>query len=426
MRRRRSSDVSRNKALSALGTWAVPRIVAIALLAAAISPAWAQDLPKTQAGALAYENADRMPATDFYETPASLPPGKAGALIRSQEVTDYALPKGTNAVRILYHSRDAAGRDVAASGVVLLPAGAAPKGGWPVIAWAHGTSGVASVCAPSMMKDVYYGDEGLFAMLAGGFAVVATDYAGLGTAGPHQYLDLRSQALDVINSVTAAQQAVTGLSPRWVVDGHSQGGGAAWFVAQREAVLGDPNYLGAVSVAGTLDVPGILRFMSASGTETFYAVFQAYGMKARFPQFNAADMLTAPALAQYPKMTTQGCWYYGYATQLSNLLGTSVVRRGFANNPWVRKFAAEDAPLRHRPTRPLLVLAGGADHAVPPRSIRPVVREACRLGYHLKFHIYPGLDHDPTMEKSTPDQLHWIRARFDGQPAPDSCDASSR
>lgn len=52
----------------------------------------------------------------------------------------------------------------------------------PVIAWAHGTSGVARRCAPSLMKDVEYGTEGLMPMVAAGFAVVATDSAGLGRA----------------------------------------------------------------------------------------------------------------------------------------------------------------------------------------------------------------------------------------------------
>jgi hypothetical protein len=57
-------------------------------------------------------------------------------------------------------------------------------------------------------------------------------------------MSLGAQAHDVINGVKAAHDAVADLSPRWVVDGHSQGGGTAWFVAQQEAVLGDPNYLG--------------------------------------------------------------------------------------------------------------------------------------------------------------------------------------
>ncbi len=50
-----------------------------------------------------------------------------------------------------------------------------------------------------------------------------------------------------------------------------------------------------------------------------------------------------------------------------------------------------------------------------------VVAKACRLGYHLQFRIFPGLDHDPLMDKSIAYQLRWIRARFASRPATDTC-----
>ena len=361
-----------------------------------------------------------MPATPFYDTPTPLPPGTPGQLIRSQAAEGYDLPKGVRAVRILYHSQNEDGEDVAASGVVLLPPGNAPKDGWPVIAWAHGTSGVARICAPSMMKEVYYGNLGLFPMLQAGFAVIAVDYAGLGTQGPHHYMSINEQATDVINGVRAAHDAVADLSPRWVVDGHSQGGGAAWFVAQQEAILRDPNYLGAVAVAPALNVAWLIHSMGPDNQASFYDVFVSYGIKARFPQFNVADMLTEPALAQYPAMTTEGCWFHGYATENSHLLGMSTVKPHFEDNPWVREFEHMDF-FGHRPARPLLVLAGGADQSVPLQSIQPIAVKACSLGYPLQFRIFPGLDHEPLMDKSTSVQLRWIRARFAGKSESDNC-----
>ncbi|MGB6489375.1 MAG: alpha/beta fold hydrolase [Steroidobacteraceae bacterium] len=366
---------------------------------------------------MAHEEADRTPATSFYDTPSPLPPGRAGKLIRSAVVTDYGIPAGVRAIRILYHSRSAGGNDVPASGLVLLPPGNPPEGGWPVIAWAHGTTGVARICAPSMMKDLGHSTDWLLPIVRAGFAVVAADYAGLGTDVRHEYTSLGAQASDVINGVKAAREAAPQLSQRWVVDGHSQGGGAAWFVAQQEAVLHDPNYLGAISVAGDMNMPWLMRL----GGKQLVAVLRAYGIKARFPQFHVGDMLTKPALAQYRTITTSGCWSYGYAMQLGHLLGRSAVKPRFEENPWVREFVAQNAALRHRPTRPLLVLAGGADHTVPPQSVEQVVAKACRLGYHLQFRIFPGLDHDPLMDKSIAYQLRWIRARFAGRPATDTC-----
>jgi hypothetical protein len=49
----------------------------------------------------------------------------------------------------------------------------------------------------------------------------------------------------------------------------------------------------------------------------------------------------------------------------------------------------------------------------------------CGAKQPVTFRSYPGLDHDPTMEKSTPDQLEWIRSRFAGQPATSNCPAGA-
>jgi dipeptidyl aminopeptidase/acylaminoacyl peptidase len=217
-------------------------LIALALLAGADAVV-AQEMPKTVAEAIAQEQADRLPIGDFYSAPANLSVTKPEDLLRKEPFAGYSLPKGATAVRIIYHSLDATGGDVATSAAVLIPAGTPPPQGWPVIAWAHGTSGVARLCAPSAMKDVYYGDEGLMPMVAAGFAVVATDYHGLGTEGVHQYVNKTAQARDVVYSIPAARAAVPSLGAKWVADGHSQGGLAAFGVAEAEHAFKDPNYL---------------------------------------------------------------------------------------------------------------------------------------------------------------------------------------
>lgn len=186
-------------------------------------------LPKNIPEGLKLEADQALPITPFYtDTAPANAPSWPGALIRAEKVTDYAIPAGMTAWRILYHSLDAERHDVTTSVFVLLPAGPAPAGGWPMVAWAHGTSGVAQPCAPSLMKDLYYGDEGLFEFPKAGLAVVATDYHGEGTSGAHQYMNKLAQGYDVIYSVAAAHEALPGiLNQKWVADGHSQGGMAS-------------------------------------------------------------------------------------------------------------------------------------------------------------------------------------------------------
>src|SRR5579862_8801702 len=394
-------------------------------LALALGAQAAEDvppMPRSLAEAMQWEKADALLRTALYETPG-LKGTQPGALLKQEPSSAYSVPAGVSTIRILYHSLDAGGRAVATSGVVLIPSGHAPAGGWPVIAWAHGTSGVARRCAPSLEKDMEYGEEGLWPMVRAGFAIVATDYHGLGTPGPHEYINKGAQARDVIYSVPAARAAVPALGRRWVAIGHSQGGLAAWGVAEMEATIRDPEYLGAISVSGATELRRLTAAAAAPGSRaTFYLTYIAYGIHARSPEFQPSDMLVGKALERYREDTTEGCWNYAYASFL-DVHDEKVVRPGWDEIPAAQRFFAANelgmAPVHG----PLLVLIGEADEAVPFPVLKAVVRTACRNGIALVFHSYPGLEHDPTMEKSTPDQLAWVRERFAGKPFASNCDS---
>src|SRR5690625_5966931 len=90
--------------------------------------------------------------------------------------------------------------------MVFLPRGEAPEGGWPVLAWAHGTTGIADRCAPSLNPASERDAAFLNHWLQTGYAIVATDYEGLGTPGPQPYLHCASEAYSIIHSVQAARE----------------------------------------------------------------------------------------------------------------------------------------------------------------------------------------------------------------------------
>jgi len=383
-------------------------------------------MPENRAEALAIEARDALPLTAFYDPPQPLAEARPGTLIRAEPFDGYTLPKGAHAVRILYHSRALDGNDVAASGVVLLPAGPAPADGWPVIAWAHGTSGVARQCAPSLMRDVEYGAEGLMPMVTAGFAVIATDYAGLGTPGPHPYDNKIPQANDVVYAVPAARSAVATLGRKWVVIGHSQGGIAAWGVAELEARLQDPDYAGAISVAGDMSFEAFEHHDARTydAITNLYWPLTAFGIKASYPTLDLARLLTPAARVRYPDVTTQGCWYYAYAAM--NEIGRHPsVRAGWDRLPELRRYNADSRSGDKRIRGPLLVLAGDADRSVAIANITAGVRAACAHGLEIEFIHRPGLDHDPLMEKTTPDQLRWVRARLGSEPWHGNCRGSA-
>jgi acetyl esterase/lipase len=178
--------------------------------------------------------------TAFYTPPKPLPGKGHGGLIWARKLTGAAALKGGAGNRlVLYRSSGIAGKPVAESGTVSIPKGKAPKGGWPVITWAHGTTGIADSCAPSRDSAanpahtlINYAYPLLQRWLKAGYAVVRTDYEGLGTPGEHPYLIGRSEGRSVLDIVRAARKLDKRLGRRVIIAGHSQGGQAALFAAR--------------------------------------------------------------------------------------------------------------------------------------------------------------------------------------------------
>src|SRR6185437_8751422 len=95
-----------------------------------------------------------------------------------------SLSKAKRTTLVLYRSTSFDGKPIAVSGTVAIPKGNPPPGGWPVVSWAHGTTGIADECAPTRLagdRSANYVRTELDTWLSKGYAVVRTDYEGLGT-----------------------------------------------------------------------------------------------------------------------------------------------------------------------------------------------------------------------------------------------------
>lgn len=396
---------------------AAATLVLLAAVMTGRASATAQDI----AAALKAQRADGLPISSFYSTPRPFPQLAPGTLIRSQQTDVYDLPGGVRAIRIAYLSRSAEDKPVMATAVVLIPFGPTPKGGWPVIAWAHGTAGFARDCAPSLMKDVYYGWEGLFEYPMVGYAVVATDYAGLGTEGPHQYMSIAAQARDVIYSVPAARAAVAALGRRWLVVGHSQGGAAALEVSALEHSLRDPNFLGTVSLAPPTDLYTMWhRPTPANAVVAGYLDVIALGIEAVDPSFQPREMLGKAALAGLPEVRNEAC-LDAAGRLFAHAPLDQLLQPHWADVPAVVHFARVNAPDTAPGYGPILLLQGTADRTIPAPLTREAAVKLCRLGDELQYQTYAGMDHDPLVYASFRDQTGWIAARFAGEPAPSNC-----
>ncbi|MEO8141905.1 MAG: lipase family protein, partial [Sphingomicrobium sp.] len=183
---------------------------------------------------------------------------RAGQLIAAEPVVDT--PGGMQAWRMRYWSLDASNRPQQLTGMVVAPREAIPREPRRVIAWTHGTSGVANKCAPSQSPDFWTVTPALQSVRSGN-VVVAPDYPGLGSNGVHPYLVGVPTARSTLDAVRAARQiagAATG--SRFAVWGESQGGHAAlWTGQEARRYAPDLQLVGIAAAAPPTDLIANLR-----------------------------------------------------------------------------------------------------------------------------------------------------------------------
>ena len=384
------------------------------------------DLQAARADALEREDTNALPATSMY-TAAPGPVAPPGTLIRSEPWAEYRLPAGVTAVRFVYWTVSPSGQPIAASGAVLVPPGDPPKSGWPVIAWAHGTSGASQQCAPSLMRDMQYGWIELSNLLDSGYAVIAPDYQGLGMPGLHPYMDPITNGQDVIHAVRAARVAVPRLGRRWVALGHSQGGLAVSAVAQLQRQNRDAGYLGGVAVGGGWDMMSLLRAWDSPSADPMLHGFMALlatGIRAVDSSFTADQLLAAPALTRVAGVT--GHCDSVHIGALYDLTHENVFRPDWQQGPalirWLDR-ARLDGPV----DQPLLVIASTDDPIVPAHAVDGMVRRLCARGAPVDYRRFQGigLDHSGILVATTGLRLRWIADRFAGRPAARHCPALS-
>lgn len=349
--------------------------------------------------------------TRFYDAPQPLPAGKLGDLIRSESFDDYDLPLSVNVVRILYHSRSGSGEDVAASGVVLFPAEKKPpSGGWPVIAWAHGITGVARSCAPSLRRNLGHGPF-LSMYVNLGYAVVATDYTGLGTNFRNAFLDAPSNATDVIASIPAARQALPQIGSRWIVMGAAEGGLAAIAAAEKENEVRDSGYLGTIVVSDIASAKDMFAD-SAQRSSSIKLASLAYGTKTVYPEFQPSAVLTERGMALYHAIE-QTCSDMGLVSEPAV---TESVKPSWDQNKLLLQYLDRSTPTVSPTYGPVLMIS--SDHAP---STADAIARMCRLGDQVQWLQYSDLDPGRVIGESVRDQIAWIEARFAGRRAAGTC-----
>lgn len=361
----------------------------------------------------------------FYQPPSPLADGTAGTVIWSRRLTGAAALPAAENLLVLYHSTTLAGQDTAVSGTVSIPAGRPPAGGWPVLSWAHGTTGVADICAPSRdapghPSHIYnqLADATLNQWVERGWAVTKTDYEGLGTPGPHPYLAGASAARGIVDILLAARQLRPDIGRRWVVAGHSQGGHAALFTAGlAPAWAPDLDLTGAVALAPvstTYDVVAGLRDIRAPAPATGFVALLLSGAAAADRAVRLHQILTPAALRLVARASACG---------IDDLVGPGLPRaatemfRPRADLSPLRKLLAANDPAGLRLRTPVLIVQGDDDPIVARSSTDRIARSLRASGARLTYHRYPGCGHFDVIAAAQPNIARWIDTQMARTPS---------
>jgi pimeloyl-ACP methyl ester carboxylesterase len=361
----------------------------------------------------------------FYTPPSPLPGKKHGDLIWARTLTGAAVAPGASSTKVvLYRSQGVDGKADAVSGIVSIPKGKAPKKGWPVITYAHGTTGIADQCAPS--RDVAgtpihpynaYILPLVSRWLKAGYAVVRTDYEGLGTPGVHPYLIGSSEGRATLDIARAARELDPRLSKATIISGHSQGGHAALFAAALA-----PKWTPDLKVRGTVafapashlddQIPLASALITPGGGLSGLIADIGRGIVTATPSFDLSALLSDQAKALYPQIETQCLPELSAPTSFGGLSPKAIFKDGADLAPLAKLLDVQD-PSHLKIKTPLLIDQGSADTTVIPLFTDQLAGELTTNGNKsLTYTRYPGADHVGIVTAAAKDATAWIAKRL--------------
>jgi pimeloyl-ACP methyl ester carboxylesterase len=336
---------------------------------------------------------------------AAAAPPKHGQLIAKHKLTgDAALASAGRNWFVKYRSVGVDGKAISVTGVVSLPKGKAPKTGWPVVSYDHGTTGIADQCAPSRDASgtpVHIYNSYVYPLLnrwlKAGYAVVRTDYQGLGSAGVHEYLNGEAEGRSTLDIVRAARKLDKRLGNRFVIAGHSQGGHAAIWAASLAAkwtpelklratvAFAPASHLSEeVSLVRSSTSPG--GGLSALGSLIVRAIDVVH------PGLHLASLFTDKFAALYPQTLTKCLPELAQPDSIGGLAPSEFFKQDANLSPLIRAIDKTD-PENLTVKSPLDVEQGKQDTTVAPGLTDDLVKQLRSRGGKVVYRKYDNTNH---------------------------------
>ncbi|AQV17210.1 alpha/beta hydrolase [Acinetobacter pittii] len=343
---------------------------------------------------------------------------------------------------LTYKMLGQSGQEVQATSLVFTPNTPPPVGGWPIVVWAHGTTGVADACAPSKAALADSTKDLISKLLAAGYVVVAPDYEGLGTPGIHPFLNVKSEAFSITDAVVATRNYLLQrnllTSKKWLTIGHSQGGHAALGAAQY-ASRAQLDYKGTVAVAPASNLGGILVDGEAQVANApidikiatyaqldIYTALVTAGIRNTQPAFNYSQVFTSQisSIAAQAENLCSGPLYGAFYEGMSNyakdhngtLDGFTRTQPNFMAVPLVKTFLEKDSqPLQVKVTTPIIIYQGVADSTVPKLATDLLIFNATTLGTKINSYVTGNWDHGTVMSSNVDNIVGNVQSLLEAQ-----------
>jgi pimeloyl-ACP methyl ester carboxylesterase len=385
---------------------------------------------KTQSGPLTGIIRGDVHLSDFYNYQGQLPKS-SGMLIQREPLADHQkVPGAAVNMRLLYSSTDGLDGEtpVMVSGSLFLPQGTAPDGGWPLVAWTHGTVGIADICAPSWTGYKPFLEVYLKQWLDQGYAVVASDYQGLGTPGTHPYLATKPAAYSNLDIIRAVQAVGFPVSDKVVLLGQSQGAAVAFATAgYAPDYAPEVNILGVVATGIPFFTPRTIDIIQETRPNDIVDPMLGYNYLALTlveqldEAFTYTDFISELAMPTAMSVDTQ-CHVDVKNLVVDNALTYDTSFKVSPQEALKGAFAQMGYP-RFGISVPAYIGSGVNDRDTPLRMQAGLVKKACASGAIIESHIYPDHDHLTVLNHSTLDSIPFVRNLFAGQTIAGNCDA---
>ncbi|GGT31354.1 lipase family protein [Streptomyces purpureus] len=352
--------------------------------------------------------------------------GRPGELVSVRESAFHPLPgqpTPTKAWKIHYRSTSATGAPNTVSGTVVVPQDGR-TGPRPLVTYAVGTVGLGDSCAPSNgFPKGTTAEANLIQQLTWrGWAVVVTDYEGLGTPGEHTYTAGRSAGHAVLDAARAAirlpQAGLSADSPVGIM-GYSQGGQAAGWAAELHG-----SYAPELAVKGTATggVPARLDGLAPvhDGSYGSGLLFMAAaGQDAAFPELNLDSYLN-PAGKALVGFFRDNCVAADTIVGSFKKISDLTVRNPLETPQWQRRLHESDLGTR-TPDHPVYLYHALGDELIPYAQGKRLRADWCGRGANVRWRTIALGEHVSGVITEASAVQNWLADRFAGEPTNGDC-----